>query len=206
MDKVIDKSQIYPRWKSLGPIVLDLGCGPNKRNANWIGVDKENYFCVDLRGDVFDVLATFETGSVDHIYSSHFFEHMEDLNKLIKELTRILKLKGTMEIIVPHFSNPYFFSDYTHKTFFGLYSFSYIARDEIFKRRVPMYHDLSDRLVLDDVHLVFKSTRPFYFRYAVKKCLEVIFNSSRYMQELYEEVLSSFFSCYELKFKLTKVR
>jgi ubiquinone/menaquinone biosynthesis C-methylase UbiE len=204
--KVRDVSKIFVRWNSLGPVVLDLGCGPNKRHENWVGIDQTNYHCVDLQGDIFDVLEKIEDGSVDHIYSSHFFEHIDDVSRLVKEITRILKVGGSIKVIVPHFSNPYFFSDYTHKTFFGLYSFSYFARDEIYQRRVPMYFDLSDRLALKDVKLVFKSTRPFYFRYAIKKFFEKIFNSTRYMQELYEENLSNFVSCYEIHFSLEKDR
>lgn len=202
--RIDDKSLIFDRWDSLGPIVLDLGCGPNKRHENWIGVDQANYHCVDLQGDVFDVLGKIENGSVDHIFSSHFFEHIGDVSRLINEITRILKVGGTMKVIVPHFSNPYFFSDYTHKTFFGLYSFSYFARDTIYRRRVPMYYDLSNQLVLNDVKLIFKSTRPFYVRYAIKRFFSLIFNSSRYMQELYEENLSNFIPCYEIQFTLTK--
>jgi SAM-dependent methyltransferase len=201
---ITDKSQVFERWKSLGPIVLDLGCGPNKKHENWIGIDQANYFCVDLRGDIFDVLSAMEDESVDHIFSSHFFEHIEDVSRLVREITRILKKNGTMKVVVPHFSNPYFYSDHTHKTFFGLYSFSYFARDEIYSRRVPMYNDLSDRLNLTDVELVFKSTRPFYFRYIIKRFFGFIFNLSRYMQELYEENFSNLIGCYEVHFTLVK--
>ncbi len=204
--EVIDKSMVFKRWNSLGPIVLDLGCGPNKRHQNWIGIDQANYHCVDIQGDIFDVLAKIEDASVDHIFSSHFFEHISEISRLVKEIARVLKVGGTIKVVVPHFSNPYFYSDYTHKTFFGLYSFSYFARDEIYQRRVPMYYDLSDQLVLDDVKLIFKATRPFYIRYAIKRFFGFIFNSSRYMQELYEENLSNLFPCYEIHFSLTKDR
>lgn len=199
---IVDRSDIFKRWNSHGPIVLDLGCGPNKKNSNWIGIDKSYYPGVDLQGDIFDVLKELEDGSVDHIYSSHFFEHIEDVGKLVRESARVLKKRGTLKVIVPHFSNPYFFSDYTHKTFFGLYSFSYFAKESLFQRKTPMYNDLSDTLFLKDVRLVFKSTRPFYFRYAIKRFFGIIFNSSRYMQELYEENLSNLIGCYEIHFTL----
>lgn len=202
--KLNDRNQVFERWSTLGPIVLDLGCGPNKRHENWIGVDQTNYFGVDLQGDVFDVIEAIEDESVDHIYSSHFFEHIDDISRLMKEITRILKVKGSLKVVVPHFSNPYFYSDYTHKTFFGLYSFSYFARDDIFQRRVPVYQDLSDRLRIKDVKLIFKSTRPFYFRYLIKRGFGYIFNCSRYLQELYEENFSNFVGCYEIQFSLTK--
>ena len=199
---IIDHSRIFSRWNSLGPIVLDLGCGPNKKSRNWIGIDKSNYPGVDIQGDIFAVLQEFEDQSVDHIYTSHFCERIEDVGLLVKEMTRILKVGGKIHVIVPHFSNPYFFSDYTHKTFFGLYSFSYFAQDGLYQRKVPQYHDFSQKLSLLDVQLIFKSTRPFYLSYAIKKMFGYLLNSSRYMQELYEENLSSFIGCYEIHFFL----
>ena len=122
----------------------------------------------------------------------------------MSEITRVLKPGGTAEIIVPHFSNPYFYSDYTHKTFFGLYSLSYFATDKLFQRKVPTYHNLPDLLDLVDAKLVFKSTRPFYFRYALKRAISYIFNINRYMQELYEENFTYLINCYEINFNLKK--
>lgn len=202
--QIIDRSLIFDRWESLGPIVLDLGCGPNKKHENWIGIDQTNYKGVDLQGDVFEVLGKIKTGSVDHVYSSHFFEHIDDIFPLVKEIQRVLKVGGTLNVITPHFSNPYFYSDYTHKTFFGLYTFSYFTKENFFQRKTPLYHDFAEKLRLDDVKLVFKTTRPFYGRYAIKRVFNYLFNSSRYMQEFYEENLSSIFNCYELQFSITK--
>jgi hypothetical protein len=105
--------------------------------------------------------------------------------------------------VVPHFSNSYYYSDYTHKSFFGLYSLSYIARDEIFRRKVPSYGK-SSALVLDDVRLLFKSSPPFYVKHAVKLGMTKIINSSRYLQETYEELFCWIVPCYEIDYRLSK--
>jgi hypothetical protein len=53
--------------------------------------------------------------------------------------------------------------------------------------------------------LIFKSTRPFYARYALKRVFGLIFNSNRYLQELYEENLCYLFPCYEIRYVMQKV-
>ena len=49
----------------------------------------------------------------------------------MREITRVLKKNGKANIFVPHFSNPYYYSDYTHKRFLGLYTFYYFVETEM---------------------------------------------------------------------------
>src|SRR6185312_2948084 len=39
----------------------------------------------------------------------------------------VLEPGGEFRAVVPHFSNLHFYSDPTHRTFFGLYTFSYLS-------------------------------------------------------------------------------
>ena len=203
---VLDKRQILPGLsageKSL--LVLELGCGSSKRVPEAIGIDSQNYDCVDIVGDVFDVLRFVPSASVDVICSFHFFEHIPDLAGLLEEVARVLKKGGKCEIVVPHFSNPYFYSDYTHRTFFGLYSMCYFASDSMFSRKVPNYGKvISYELV--DVNLLFKSPKPFYFRYGFKRFIGSVFNLNGFMKELYEENFCYLFPCYEIRYSLKKL-
>lgn len=199
-----DKNNIFRNLDSFQPLMLELGCGNGKKQDNWIGIDSLDYPCVDIVGDVFDVLDQFPNNSVDGVFASHFFEHIADLPKLLESLARVLKASAEVEVVVPHFSNAYFYSDYTHKQAFGLYSFSYLAEDQIFRRQVPKYID-TVLFQLVKVDLVFKSSHPFYGRAMVKKIVGSIFNINRYMQEFYEENLCYLFTCYEIKFILRKI-
>ena len=203
---VLDKRQIL-RSLSTGDtsgLVLELGCGSSKRVPEAIGVDAQDYDCVDIVGDVFAVLRQVPSMSVNAVYSFHFFEHIPDLAGLLDEVARVLKNGGKLEIVVPHFSNPYFYSDYTHRTFFGLYSMSYFASDSLFSRKVPTYGKvISYELV--DVDLLFKSPKPFYFRYGFKKFIGALFNLNGYMKELYEENFCYLFPCYEIRYSLKKL-
>ena len=203
---VLDKRQILSgvRTGDKSELVLELGCGSSKRIPEAIGVDAQNYDCVDIVGDVFDVLRLMPSGSADTVYAFHFFEHIKDLAGLLEEVARVLKKGGKCEIVVPHFSNPYFYSDYTHRTFFGLYSMSYFASDSLLCRKVPTYGKvISYELV--NVNLLFKSPKPFYFRYGFKRLIGELFNLNGYMKELYEENFCYLFPCYEIGYSLKKL-
>jgi len=82
---------------------LNLGCGETK---------KPGYVNVDICGvpEVLYDLSSFpwpwEDNSVDEVYSSHFLEHVQDFEKTILEIHRILKPEGVIHFRVPHFRNP----------------------------------------------------------------------------------------------------
>ena len=156
----IDKDNILANISNRSSVALELGCGPRKLNADSIGIDMLDYDGVDLVGDVFDVLSAFPMGVVDSVYAAHFFEHVPSVPALLLELARVLKVGGKLTVVVPHFSNPHFYSDLTHKSFFGLYSMSYLADENIFLRKVPTYQRELN-FSLDKVSLNFKSSPPF---------------------------------------------
>jgi glycosyltransferase involved in cell wall biosynthesis len=123
---------------------LELGCGAKKIRPDAIGVDKLRLPGVDVHGPVPAVLSALDAGSVDVIFSEHFLEHVSDLDELVGECARLLRFGGILIAIVPHFSNPFFYSDPTHRTPFGLYTLSYYAFDLVHRRSVPRYVDSED--------------------------------------------------------------
>lgn len=200
---IVDKHNTLNSLDARENVILELGCGKRKRQPHWIGIDALDYQGVDIVGDVYDVLAAFPDGSVHAVHSFHFFEHVADLPRLLDELARVIKPGGMLHVVVPHFSNPYYYSDYTHRNPFGLYSFSYLSEDALLRRKVPIYRDaLHFRLM--DAQLHFKSSPPFYFRHGIKRLFGFLFNLNRYMREFYEENLCYFFPCYEIAFTLKR--
>ena len=186
-------------------IILELGCGTRKRIQGSIGIDSIAYEKVDIVGEVVEVLSNFPEKSVDMVHSHHFLAHLQDLKPLMIELERVVKVGGTMEMVAPHFSSPYFYSDPTHKTFLGLYTFCYFTECSLFSKKVPTYgHDC--KFELTRVDLIFKSPRPFYFRYAIKRFFGMIFNLNSYLKEFYEENLVYLISCYEVKYHFVKIK
>lgn len=206
MVALIDRGNVLERIH-LGEVKnprLNLGCGAVYKKPGFIGVDLLDHPQVDIVGDVFTVLSEISDNTIGGVYSSHFFEHVDDINLLVMECARVLKSGGNLDVIVPHFSNPYFYSDPTHVRFFGLYTFSYFSKDDFFKRKVPTY-DNTVSFSLDDVRLNFQSSKPFYFRYVFKKIVGFPFSSNVYMMEFWEENLSRIIPCYDIKYRLTKL-
>lgn len=200
---IVDKRGLLKHLDSTRPMELELGCGPHKRHPDAIGVDMLDFPGVDLVGDVFEVLRSLPEESVSAVYAYHFFEHVENLQALMLELERVMRPGGRMIVVTPHFSNPYYYSDYTHKTFFGLYTFTYLIHEDLFKRKTPKYGRVLD-FQLDAVDLIFKSPRPFYVRWLFKRIGQAVFNLNYYTREFYEENLTGLFPCYEIRFVLYK--
>ena len=182
---------------------LELGCGGRKRSPSAIGIDLIDHPCVDIVGDIVEVLAAIPQNSISRIDAVHSLEHLDDLAGVLSRVDSILKNNGVLEIVVPHFSNPYYYSDYTHRQCFGLYSLCYLAHSCIFKRKVPQYQ-VRTNLRLLRVSLEFKSSPPFYGRHAIKRAVGVLVNSCRAAQELYEECFCWMIPCYEVRYVLKK--
>lgn len=89
---------------------LELGCGLRKRHNDAIGIVVLEYPGVDIVGAVFKCLSLFKDESVEAIYSYHFLEHIEEFEQLTFEMVRCLKPGGILEAVVPHLSNPFFYS------------------------------------------------------------------------------------------------
>lgn len=202
---VTDKRNVLKNLSQEQSISLELGCGDNKKHKEAVAIDILDYDCVDLVGDVFEVLSMMPDDCVDNVWSSHFFEHVDNVEKLLNELSRVMKHDSTLEIIVPHFSNPFYYSDPTHKNFFGLYTLSYYIQDNYFQRKVPNYSEKIN-FEIKKTKLNFKSLPPRYIRHGIKKIFELVFNLSPWFQELYEEVFSPLIPCYEINFTVKNIK
>ncbi len=182
------------------PIKLELGCGQNKRDG-FYGMDHVEMDGVDVVTDLNKPLHLLQDGCCEYIYTRHVLEHINEFLPLMREIHRITKTDGTVEIIVPHFSNVYGYSDPTHVRFFGLYSMNYFAsRESQLKRKVPAFYT--------DTRFVIKSlTIEFYRTGIIDKLLAPIFsrlvNLNIHTQDFYERRLSSFFHAWQIRYILT---
>lgn len=195
---------IQKRIESGEKVSLELGCGARKRHANAIGIDVLDYEGVDIVGDLYDTLRSFPDRCVARVYSYHCFEHLKNLSDVVDQLSRIMNKEARLFVVVPHFSNPYYYSDATHRQPFGLYTFSYFSHDTIFTRKCPNYQK-TPCFLLRKVKLNFKSPRPFYGRWAFKKVVQSVVNLNTYLMEFYEENLCWIVPCYEIQFELERI-
>lgn len=182
--------------KSGKPIVVDLGCGRMKKPGR-IGVDALELEGVDIVANIDEGLSFFPDGSVDEIHSVHFLEHVRDIESVLCEMGRILKPGGRIYAYVPHFSNPHFYSDYTHKTFFGMYTLDYFTEESTgYSRRVGCYSSRVRVKVLSRRHIFGSRVKPIHF---LKKAFQAIVNARPGCQEFYEESLCWVFPCLGLE-------
>ena len=191
--------------KSPEILKIDLGCGSNKK-AGYKGMDILPLPGVDYVVDLENGFGFIPDNSVDEFYTSHFLEHVDNLELILSEICRTLKPGGVCTVLVPHFSNPYYYSDYTHKRFFGLYSFDYFTSlDTGYRRKVPRYNSSFEFQVVQR-KLILKSPSFFITNLFKKHVLNRIFNSNKYFQAVYEEYFTNIFPCFELKFELKPVK
>ena len=200
---LIDKTGALQRLHQGERLALELGCGTRKVDPQAIGVDLLDFDGVDLVGDVYVALAAMPASSISRVYTSHFLEHLTDLPRLLDELGRVMAPNARLTIVVPHFSNPFYYSDPTHRTPFGLYTLAYLCEQNLFRRGVPRY-GFKLPFVLDTAHLRFKSYPPRYIRHALKLFVGVLVNSSMFAKEFYEENVCWLVPCFEVQFELRR--
>jgi predicted SAM-dependent methyltransferase len=198
----IDKNNALDRISTMPYVVVELGCGNSKVKPEAIGIDMVDQPAVDIIANAEHGLDFLEDACVDELHSYHFLEHLNDTGQIFSEIYRVLKPGGKCIGAVPHFSNPYYYSDYTHRRFFGLYSFAYFSKKQTYMRRVPgFYNELDFRATR--IKLVFYS--PFKLINVFRKIYILIFNLSPFMQEMYESSFTGIFPVHEIVFELEKV-
>jgi hypothetical protein len=119
---------------------LNLGCG-RRSMPGFYGVDRVALPDVDILADLNEPFTELPDDCVEAVYCRHAMEHVVCFLELVAELHRVTRPEGRIEVIVPHFSNPYGYSDPTHVRFFGAYSFYYFCdeRDQP-PRAVPSFY------------------------------------------------------------------
>jgi hypothetical protein len=186
------------------PIAINIGCGRRRREGA-IGIDRIPLSTVDVVADLEQGLPFLRDDSVDVVYADSFLEHVEHFDGLMRDIHRVCKATASIHVGVPHFSNPYYYSDSTHRRFFGLYTFDYFVPRgfQRMKRVVPDHYAGCEFEILSR-SMSFYS--PFKARRWVKALLTKLVNVNRYTQEFYEENFCWMVPCYVLRFTLRPVK
>ncbi len=106
---------------------INFGCG-NDIKKGFLNVDKIRLKGVDKVMDLDRFPYDLPDSSVDEILCKHLLLHVKDVNKVIKEFHRILKPKGKLNIIVPHFTYAGSFTDPTGLRTFAYNYFDYFVK------------------------------------------------------------------------------
>jgi len=118
---------------------------------------------VDIVYDINKLPIPFKNEVFDYILCNDVLEHVEYV-PLMKELHRILKEYGIIEIKVPHFSSRNNFVDPTHKKFFSFQTFEFFVKTL-----------LIIKIITKSIILIFISKKWYILKYFFQKvCLFLI--------------------------------
>jgi len=146
-------------------VKLNLGCGNDYRRG-YLNCDSSKRVKKDKFLDLEKSLP-FEDDSVEEILANHVLEHVQNFNKLVIEMHRILKKGALLKVRVPFYAHFGAFMDPTHKRFFTPFTFDYFA-DSPF-----MYETTSTPLFQVKVKLKFLFRRSLF-----NKVMSAIVNSN----------------------------
>ncbi|MDD5190865.1 MAG: methyltransferase domain-containing protein [Dehalococcoidales bacterium] len=111
---------------------LNLGCGDDIKKG-WTNLDIASLPGVDIVHNIENLPLPFGDEEFDYILCKDILEHV-DYIPILKDIHRILKMTGIVEIQVPHFTSMYSFGDPTHKKYFSATTFQFFILNTENKR------------------------------------------------------------------------
>ncbi len=200
--KIINK-QILDSINNGSLINLNIGSG-NDRINGYYNLDIIESPNVDIVADLNQKLSLIPDNSVLRVYSRASLEHIHNLTGLLKEISRICIDGADIFIAVPHFSNPYYYSDPTHVRFFGIYTFNYFAEEKNqIGRHVPRYEkDLNFKI--NEVTLDFY--REKLADKIIGRFMKFFVNINLSSLEFYERRLCYIFPAWQICYRLTNIK
>ncbi|MDD5543387.1 MAG: methyltransferase domain-containing protein [Acidobacteriia bacterium] len=125
------------------PRILDIGCGRNKMTGA-LGMDMNPKTDADVIHDLNSFPYPFEDSEFDLVVGHHIIEHVTDPLGVMKELHRITRPGGHVRLVTPHWTNPDWASDLTHRNHLNSYSFHDLTED---RAVFPFYTDVRFRQI-----------------------------------------------------------
>lgn len=104
--------------------ILDVGCGKAKAPGA-IGIDRNRNSQADIIHDLDIFPWPLAANEFDLILCRHTIEHIADMIGFMEEVHRIARADARVEIVTPHFSNRFSFTDPTHLRHLSIRSFDY---------------------------------------------------------------------------------
>jgi len=100
-------------------MVVDLGCGRYKLKGA-IGIDRRQDSAADIIADIDCDGIPLKDNSVDVVRSSHFMEHLRNVDFVLREIYRVLKKPGgRLEFLVPWAQSQAMFATIDHQFYIG---------------------------------------------------------------------------------------
>lgn len=179
--------------------ILDVGCGANKFEGA-VGLDNNPRTAADVIHDLGVVPYPFPDDEFDLIVSRHVIEHVPDVMAFVGELYRITKPGGTIRLVTPHYTNPDWATDPTHRNHFNSYTFNTFTPE---RAVFDFYTDIQLKPVRTYVSLL-NLWRSLGVEYAVN--LDQKRPKFRFLRKFWEHYLSSIVRGKELQFEFEVVK
>jgi ubiquinone/menaquinone biosynthesis C-methylase UbiE len=111
---------------------LNIGCGKDIRE-DYVNLDIAKLPDVDVVCDIDNNPLPFDDNTFEKVVCNDVLEHVETA-KVLREIHRVTKEGGTVEIRVPHFTSANNFIDPTHKKNFSFRTFNFFTKDSMHDR------------------------------------------------------------------------
>ena len=105
---------------------INIGAGKDIKEG-WDNLDYHNRLGANLVWDMNDLPTPFKDGAYDYVLCSHLIEDWAEPMPLIRELARITKVGGQLEIRVPHEKSKNAWGSIAHKKAYNGETLYYIA-------------------------------------------------------------------------------
>ena len=174
--------------------ILDVGCGWNKVPGA-IGIDSNPRAHADVVHDLGVLPYPFPDNEFDEIVCRHVIEHVPDVMALVTELHRIAKPGARIMIVTPHYTNPDWATDPTHRNHFNSYSFNCFIDD---RQLFPFYTEVRLKAIRTYVSLA-NLWRSLGLEFLVN--LDQRWPSFRFTRKFWEFYLNGFIRGKELRYE-----
>ncbi len=179
--------------------ILDVGCGRNK-TPGAIGMDSNPKTHADVVHDLGNAPYPFADDEFDEIVSFHVIEHVPDVMAFVTELHRIAKPGGRIKIVTPHYSNPDWATDPTHRNHLNSYSFNCFIDD---RQLFPFYTEVRLKPIRTYVSLA-NLWRSLGLEFIVN--LDQRWPAFRFARKFWEFYLCNVIRGKELRFELEAIK
>lgn len=152
--------------KPVAPIVIDLGCGPNKIGGA-LGFDRLAQPGVDVVCELERPLP-IRTNSVDRMHMSHIIEHIRELIPFMEEVYRVCKAGAEVRVVAPYYTSRGAFRDPTHVRFIAEDTFQYFEP--------PTDYGVKTHFRIERIEYDYRKPFRFFPRYVQKRCRRYLWN------------------------------
>jgi SAM-dependent methyltransferase len=182
-----------------GKKILDVGCGRNKYPGA-VGMDYNPATNADVIHDLGVFPYPFANDEFDEVIGRHVVEHLPDVMAFMSELHRITRPGGRIRLVTPHYTNPDWPNDLTHRNHFNSYSFQNFIPD---RKLFPFYTELELKPVRVYVTLL-NLWRALGWEWVVN--LDQRWPAFRFTRKFWEHYLNSVVRGKELHFEFEVVK